>query len=548
MLGKVKGFFLDPRYCLALIVGVAAVVRLWGLGSAEFFHDEGLYAFRSVGYIDFIENPDQTTPVQWFKDAPLPWWTHLSFHDHPPLFFLAQHLSFSILGNSIFAARLPSALAGIASVAVFYLIFEFIFKKKTAGLLAALLLAVNYLHIWISRSSLLESLMLLFVFLNFYCFLRALEDAKWWKYAGISLGLALLAKYTAIFVVPAYAVYAVAYKRKIFRQPQLYAGAVLAGLLCVPIFIYNAYLYRATGHFDLQFAYIFRQATPEWRASFGKFLDPFSDIYFNLSLMYSAFFLIATGAGIVAGWQYWRKEKKPLYVFSAALLASVTLVLYAVGSGYRFLALYLLPAFLFLIALREWLMEKYGQHMLVKCAIALFVAYEAFFAIDGTFFTFPNFGIVQLDAYLNRLFQGRRSPLTFESPNPHLKAVMEEYGNRRPPAAKPFLVIFDENVAISTRLWVFARRLYFEGVPVITAGNFKRFLQSQGVETFKGYEIFFVKASPYTSLNTAFATGDANELETFLRQEFDLKPEKVIYGYDQARNPQPMFSIYKITL
>ena len=164
----------------------AAILRFGGLGSSEIFHDEGFYAFRSIGYVDYIQNDDQTTPIQWFKDAPsLPWWTSLSFHDHPPLFFLIQNIFFKIFGNSLFAARLPSALAGVFSIYLVYLISSSIFgtsdvlKTRTpdvqelrsqysghresrnrtsdfhiAGLLAAFLLSVNLIHIWISRSSL----------------------------------------------------------------------------------------------------------------------------------------------------------------------------------------------------------------------------------------------------------------------------------------------------------------------------------------------------------------------------------------------------------
>src|SRR3989338_6885137 len=102
MLSKIKILFLDTRVLLALILLLGFGFRIWGLGFAEIFHDEGLYAFRSIGYIDYIQNNDQTTPIQWFKDLPqIPWWTKLSFHDHPPLFFLVQHLFFRVFGNSL---------------------------------------------------------------------------------------------------------------------------------------------------------------------------------------------------------------------------------------------------------------------------------------------------------------------------------------------------------------------------------------------------------------------------------------------------------------
>ena len=69
-----------PKYLLAAAIFAGAILRLWGLGSAEIFHDEGAYAFRAIGYLDFMSNESQTTPVQWFRNEALPWWTHLSMH------------------------------------------------------------------------------------------------------------------------------------------------------------------------------------------------------------------------------------------------------------------------------------------------------------------------------------------------------------------------------------------------------------------------------------------------------------------------------------
>jgi len=146
---------INCRRLLVFILVLSAVLRFWGLSSTEIFHDEGAYAFRSIGYLDYLNNDDQTTPIQWFKNSQLPFWTNLSFHDHPPLFFVVQHVSFLFFGDSIFAARLPSALAGIAAVFLAYLIFKTLFKSRIAGILGAAVLSVNHIHIWISRSSLI---------------------------------------------------------------------------------------------------------------------------------------------------------------------------------------------------------------------------------------------------------------------------------------------------------------------------------------------------------------------------------------------------------
>jgi len=128
---------------LGLIIFIGLIIRLWGLGSAELMFDEGLDAFRSIGYLDYLESPTQTTPIQWLAPtvssgladkSSLPFWIHFSFHDHPPLFFLTQHLFFKFFGDSLFVARLPSALAGTASIFLIFLKEQFYVSRfKLSG-------------------------------------------------------------------------------------------------------------------------------------------------------------------------------------------------------------------------------------------------------------------------------------------------------------------------------------------------------------------------------------------------------------------------------
>src|SRR3989344_3216677 len=120
------------KYQLGFLIAIlllAGASRLYGLGSGELVFDEGLYAFRSIGYLDYLESASQSTPVQWVGGESMPFWSKLSFHDHPPFFFLIQHWFFGLFGDSLFIARLPSALAGIVSVFLFFLIFQKLLSK-----------------------------------------------------------------------------------------------------------------------------------------------------------------------------------------------------------------------------------------------------------------------------------------------------------------------------------------------------------------------------------------------------------------------------------
>lgn len=559
---SVFGRLSKPKNILIAIIFLGAVLRFWGLGSSEIFHDESFYAFRSIGYLDYIQNESQSTPVQWFKDSVLPWWTGLSFHDHPPFLFIVQNFFFRLFGDSLLAARLPSFFAGVGTIFLTYLIIQRLFKKTYLSLIAAGLLSVNHIHIWISRSSLMESLLIFLIVFNIYCFLRFLEDNNKWPFFGVTLGLVFLTKYTGFFLAPVYLLIGLIGLMIRFRLPQadfvvsrilknrrFYASLGLAFLIFSPVIVYNFYLYKTTGHFDLQFSYLFRQEAPEWAASVGKVQEPFSNFLPNLMVMYSAPFLIAVFGGLIyAGYRAYKLDG--VSVFFLIVFIFITMELLFVGSAYRFLSLYLTP-FIFLVVLlfdfvyRRFLAKKkQSGKKIIFGLLAAFFVYEAFFAVDGIFITYPDFGVVKLDNYFDEIFGGKRSLVTPQSPNVHLDKVIQKYAKKYQAAKKAIVIVYDENIALSTRLWLFTRRLYYHGILTLTAGQFKGLLRTQGTEPFQNADIYFVKASPYTSLNPYISVPDAVEFEQFLRQNLGLQPMKTIYG----RENQPMFQVYKFLL
>src|SRR3989344_5468945 len=415
-----------PIIALGGILIVAAIIRFWGISAMDTFHDEGLYSFRSIGYIDFIDNNAQTTPPQWFKDTPvLPGWTKLSFHDHPPMFFLVQNIFFRIFGDSFF------------------------------------------------------------IILNVYCFIRFLEDERsgqsgWWKWFGVTLGLILITKYTGGWLIPTYLLYCLIFYRSAFRQWRWYAAAGLAAIIFSPIIIYNAYLYKTVGHFDLQFAYLFHQNTPEWQVSLGKSQEPFSLFIQNLLAMYSIPFLmmIVGGAGTVAWW--WKQQFK-FGIWTIVAIAMVTFLLVFIGAAFRFLSLYIIPAIVLAVMAIGYCVQHYGSsresRRIMGILLALFFGYEIFFTTQGVFVEFPRFGVVEVDEYLNRELGVERSIAMPQFNNPHLNAMAQSYYQKLPAGNRAILLVFDENLSLTTRLWLFMRRTYYHGISAVTTGNFKSMLQ-----------------------------------------------------------------------
>ena len=216
--------FIKNNKYIILILLLAAVLLFVNLGKPDMEGDQAHYAFRSVGYADYLNSDQQTTPLQWFSE--IPWWSKLSFHDHPPLVFLLQHFFMRIFGPSAFAARLPSALAGFFTIFLIYLIGPSLYSKRV-GLLSAFILTVSNYLIWISRTALLEGVMIFFIALSIYFFIKAWSNTKYLFLWGIALGLALISKYVAFCLIPVYLLFILFKKRNWFREKNFWLSLIL---------------------------------------------------------------------------------------------------------------------------------------------------------------------------------------------------------------------------------------------------------------------------------------------------------------------------------
>ncbi len=122
--------------------------------------------------------------------------------DKPVLLYWLQILAYEVLGVNETAARLPSALAALATLLVCYELGRSLFGKTT-GLLAGLILAGTPLMIASARFANPDALLHLFLVLTMFCFWQSQRGGAWWSAAmGASCGLAVLAKGPIGLVVP----------------------------------------------------------------------------------------------------------------------------------------------------------------------------------------------------------------------------------------------------------------------------------------------------------------------------------------------------------
>lgn len=556
---------LKTKHILLVIFLVAALLRLWSLGSADMINDEIYYTFRSIGYLDYVGVNEQTTPLYWFD--PLPGWAHLSFHDHPPLVFLIQYLFLNLFGVSVFVARLPFVLAGLGSVFLIYLITKKLFDQKT-GLVAAALLAVTPLAVWTSRVALMEGIVIAFMLLAWYLFLRALDEPMYWYGWGIAIGLSFLAKYTAFPLLFIFILYLALYHRRTFRDYRFYVSLGLILAVFSPVLIYNTLLFQRTGHFDLQFAALLNQNVPEWQTlvlkTGGSWIDTLREIGPGLLNAFSPVLLTLLFVSAAFAMQQTVQKKSTAYVLPLLSLVAYLGFLLVIKPLPRFVVM-LTPFAVVLVAatlVAAWQHAEGLKRKLIAGGVVAVLVYELLLAINThlTILSYgpPNlafsmvrpfsadFGINALDRYLTTELAGTVSAATPQTGVANIDRYIQTRAKRRritAAASAPTLLVYDPRLHEVATLWLFDRRFIYDGVPTAYADDFTNILAERGNQYFSGYNIYFISVTPDTLWRREIITDTkAISLEQSLEQQ-GLEPTVIT-----NRLGVPMFHVYKFSL
>jgi 4-amino-4-deoxy-L-arabinose transferase-like glycosyltransferase len=148
--------------------------------------------------------------------------------DKPPLATMLMGLSVRLFGLNSWSILLPEALAGVATVALLFVIVRRSFGP-VAAVIAALVMALTPAAVLMFRYNNPDALLTLLLVLAAWAFLRALESGstRWVVAAAVFVGLAFNTKYLqAYLVLPAFAItYALAAPGSVRRR---LAGLVVA--------------------------------------------------------------------------------------------------------------------------------------------------------------------------------------------------------------------------------------------------------------------------------------------------------------------------------
>ena len=204
---------------LAALVLLAALLRLPTLARQSFWYDE---AFTAV----HVFHPSLAATLKAMVKS----------ENSPPLWYLIAWADVRVLGDGAFALRLPSALAGIATVPVAWEIGRQLAGRR-AALIAAALVAVNPLFVWYSQEARVYALFVFTLALATLCFLRALAQPTRGRMAAfaVSGALALLTHYFSVFMLVPMALWLL--RERTRRRAAAGAVAALAtvGLALIPL-------------------------------------------------------------------------------------------------------------------------------------------------------------------------------------------------------------------------------------------------------------------------------------------------------------------------
>lgn len=206
---------------IGIILVIGSVLRLVSLNQSLWLDEAiNILAVQDYSFVDLITK-------------------YIQGDFHPPGWFMLLWVWGKAFGYSESVARIPSVIFGVITIYIVYLIGAKLISKKL-GLLAALLLSINPLHIYYSQEARMYSLATLAVAINVLLLIKLIKGEKvYLLFLILSNAAVLVSDYIAYFIFPAEIFLLIFIRQQKLIKKWLVAlsAAILLGIWWLPVFL-----------------------------------------------------------------------------------------------------------------------------------------------------------------------------------------------------------------------------------------------------------------------------------------------------------------------
>ncbi len=205
------------------------------------------------------------------------WWNiryngNLNF-EYPPMFLWLAALSMSLWGITDFAAKFPSAVAGLLTILAVFFLGRKLRKGLFFAACAAWILMLSQYFLKYSMHAMTDAPYTFFFTAAVLFYVLGVEKPGWVLLTGVAVAAAVLTRSVVGYIpLAVIAVHSVAARQSRFlRSPQFIAAVFLAFLL-PSVWYLPQYLAHGEAFFEHHFAFISSKAASEGQFDASKFL------------------------------------------------------------------------------------------------------------------------------------------------------------------------------------------------------------------------------------------------------------------------------------
>ena len=233
------------RIALALIILLALVLRLVNIGERNLWYDEAFAVLFAEKGLDAMVYGTLEPVDGGAADI------------HPLLYYGTLNGWMSLFGQSAFVVRLWSAILGVATVGIMFVLARELFDDRVA-LAAVFVTAIAPFHVQYSQETRMYALLGLLLLTATWCFVRGWRSVehessgwrlwRWWLGFGVLAGLAMYTQQLAAFYLVALALVPV-----MARRMDQIRWVAIGGMIAV--IIYLPWLVNLPGQLNKVHAY-----------------------------------------------------------------------------------------------------------------------------------------------------------------------------------------------------------------------------------------------------------------------------------------------------